>query len=327
MPVSPHFAMSSLLKALVRGLASYAALLFALACLAALAWLPQSEPDTRLGWPPVMVVIEPPEDSPDAAGEIAGPPVSSLETPKPPPPPTPEPPKRERPLVMVDAGHGGGDGGAVYHGIIEKNLALTLAQKLRKELQNLGVDVSMTRNKDIFISLEGRAALADKAKVDAFVSLHLNSAGDESGVHGLETYYSGSKSLTAARLLQAAHKLPSITGLRDRRSERLASLVQRHACQTARPSNRGIKERAYTVVHGASCPAVLVECGFISNPAEATRLKTAAYQDKLIAGIARGVVTFLQAQELDPARGLEVPPPAEPGLMGPPHKNDLISQK
>ncbi len=321
-------AMLSALKALARSFASYAALLFALACLVGLALLPDSQPDARLAWAPV-VVSTPPEE--DLSGEeeppqdpAASPPAVAI-----PPDPAPGPPKRERPLVMVDAGHGGGDGGAVYHGIIEKNLALVLAQKLRTELQNQGIDVRMTRSKDEFISLEGRAAMAEKARADAFVSLHLNSAGDEAGVHGLETFYSSSKSLSAARLLQAAFKLPTITGLRDRRGERLASLVQRHACQASGAASRGIKERAYTVVHGASCPSVLVECGFISNPKEAARLKTADYQNKLAAGIARAIVTFLQAQELDPARGIELPKPAptEPVLIGPPHKGDLVSQR
>ncbi len=319
--------MMSTLKALARCLASYAALLFALACLAGLALLPDSQPDARLGWSPVTVVQEEPDDAVPGSAEIAGP-ETQVEAPAP-APATPTPPERERPLVMVDAGHGGADGGAVYNGIIEKNLTLVLAQKLRTELQNLGVDARLTRSNDAFITLEGRAAMAEKARADAFVSVHLNSAGAEAGVHGLETYYSAGKSLSAARRLQVAFGLPSITGLRDRRGERLASLVQRHACQSTGAANRGIKERAYTVVHGASCPSILVECGFISNPKEAARLKETGYQNKLVAGIAKGIVTFLQAQELDPARGLELPPPepAAPDLMGPPHKGELLSQK
>lgn len=318
--------MLSAFKALARSFASYAALLFALACLAGLALLPDSQPDARLAWPPV-VAVDPAEEEEEDAIAVAEAPEAPHDARPPAPAAAPAPRKRERPLVMVDAGHGGGDGGAVFHGIIEKNLALVLAQKLRTELQSQGIDVRMTRSKDEFISLEGRAAMAERARADALVSLHLNSAGNEAGVHGLETYYSGGKSLAAARLLQAAFKLPTITGLRDRRGERLAALVQRHACQSTGAANRGTKERAYTVVHGASCPAILVECGFISNPKEAARLKTADYQNKMIAGIARGVVTFLQAQELDPRRGIELPEPAPaaPVLMGPPHKSDLLS--
>lgn len=323
--------MLTFIRALARWVASYAALAFALGCLVWLAWLPESQPDARVGWQPMdaaEVTEKEAEAQAIADAEEAAPSVATPET-KAAPATDPVPTKRERPLVMVDAGHGGGDGGAVYHGIIEKNLTLVLAQKLRTELQQLGVEVRMTRTKDEFVTLEGRAAMAEKAAVDAFVSVHLNSAGEEAGVQGLETFYSAGKSLQAARRLQAAFRLPTITGLRDRRGERLASLVQRHACQSTGASNRGIKERAYTVVHGASCPAILVECGFISNAKEAARLKTSAYQNKLVAGIAKGVVTFLQAQELDPARGLELPAAqtASVELMGPPHQADLLSQK
>ena len=322
--------MLKFLKAFARFVASYAALAFALGCLVWLAWLPESQPEARAGWKPLVVSAEE-EDKEEVAAEsqeMPPAPVAVVEAEEEPGAKA-EPTPRERPLVMVDAGHGGGDGGAVYHGIIEKNLTLVLAQKLRSELQKLGVDARLTRSKDEYLTLEGRAAMAESARADAFVSVHLNSAGDEAGVQGLETFYSAGKSLQAARKLQAAFRLATITGLRDRRGERLASLVQRHACQSTGASNRGIKERAYTVVHGASCPAILVECGFISNAKEAARLKTAAYQNKLVAGIAKGVVTFLQAQELDPARGIEVPaaPTAALEVTGPPHPTELLSQK
>jgi N-acetylmuramoyl-L-alanine amidase len=135
--------------------------------------------------------------------------------------------KRERPLVVVDAGHGGGDGGAVWNGIVEKNLALTLALKLKAQLEKLGIDVQMTRSKDVFVSLENRAALANRVKADAFVSVHLNSAGNESGVRGIETYYCLNKSLPAVRALQAAFQLKTTVGLRDRRGEKLAAAVPR----------------------------------------------------------------------------------------------------
>lgn len=318
--------MMSALQFLARCLASYAALVFALACLAGLALLPDTQEDARMAWDPVVVQQEEPQEETQPPVNL---PMQEQKTPPATMPAAPAPVRRERPLVVVDAGHGGGDGGAVYHGIIEKNLALILAQKLRVELQNLGVDALMTRSKDEFVSLEGRAAKADKARADAFVSVHLNSAGAEEAVHGLETYYSSGKSLIAARRLQAVFGLPSITGLRDRRGERLASLVQRHACQATGAADRGIKERAYTVIHSTSCPSILVECGFISNPREAARLKTAEYQGRLAAGIAKGVLTFLQAQELDPARGLELPPPEveEKDFIGPPHQSDLLSQK
>jgi N-acetylmuramoyl-L-alanine amidase len=127
--------------------------------------------------------------------------------------------------------------------------------------------------------------------------------------------------------MQVAYGLNTTVGLRDRRGEKLAAVVQRLACQGTGAPDRGTKERSYTVVHGALCPAVLVECGFISNPKEAALLKTRSYQEKLAAGIARGISSFLHGQELDPKRGLELPKEAVPVLHGPPAKPELLSQK
>ena len=111
------------------------------------------------------------------------------------------------------------------------------------------------------------------------------------------------------RAVQKAFKLPTMIGLKDRRGERLAAVVQRMVCQTTGGSNRGIKERELTVVHESACPAILVECGFITNTTEATRLQDPSYQQKFALGVARGVSTFLHIQELDPMRGIELPPP------------------
>lgn len=301
---------------LLRGVFAYAGLVLGLGCLFGLAWLREQVPDSKLVWSEVVdeesvvgAVAEHVEGIADEKAELEGKP-SGGEASKPVAEVKPMP-RRERPLVLVDAGHGGGDGGAVWNGIIEKNLALTLATQLKEQLRKLGVDVVMTRSKDEFLSLEKRAELAEELKVDALVSLHLNSAGDEAGVRGIETYYSTNKSLRAVRSMQAALQLTSTVGLKDRRGEKLAAAVQRMAVQATGAVNRGTKERAYTVVHGAYCPSILVECGFISNPAEADRLKTKAYQIRLTSGIAKGVVAFLHGQELDPMRGIELPVAAE----------------
>jgi N-acetylmuramoyl-L-alanine amidase len=321
--------MVSIFRAFVRNLASFGGLLLALGCLVWLVLLREDQPRTSAGWEvspewheeggvdegEKVAVEEEKKGGEEMVGDVKGEEEGGKVV------------KRERPLVVVDAGHGGGDGGAVWNGIVEKNLALTLALKLKAQLEKLGIDVQMTRSKDVFVSLENRAALANRVKADAFVSVHLNSAGNESGVRGIETYYCLNKSLPAVRALQAAFQLKTTVGLRDRRGEKLAAAVQRQVCQGTGSGDRGTKERAYTVVHGTSCPAVLVECGFISNPKEATLLKTRAYQEKLAGGIARGVATFLHGQELDPARGLDLPKIEGPELHGPPVKPDLLSQK
>ncbi len=190
------------------------------------------------------------------------------------------------PLVVVDAGHGGHDGGAVAHGVIEKNLSLDIAGRLKKELEAAGLRVVMTRSGDRFLSLDERAALAGTHEAAAFVSVHLNTDGEGSGAEGIETYYAESKALSARQL----------GGQQAGDGAGFADMVQRMVCAVTKAENRGTKARDYAVVARAACPAVLVECGFITSAREVVRLKEAGYRDKVAEGIARGVVLFLQTR-------------------------------
>lgn len=187
------------------------------------------------------------------------------------------------PLIIVDAGHGGHDGGAVANDVVEKNLALDLARRLKRELEAAGLRVRMTRDTDVFLSLEERAALTGRLKASAFVSVHLNTDGEGSAAEGIETYFADSKPLSARQ-----NSAP-------RTSADFAEQVQRMVCASTKAQNRGTKARGYAVISQASCPAVLVECGFITNAEEAARLKRADYGDKVATGIAQGVAVFLQA--------------------------------
>jgi len=196
------------------------------------------------------------------------------------------------PLVVVDAGHGGHDGGAVAHGVIEKNLSLDIANRLKKELQAAGLRVVMTRTDDSFLSLDERAALASTHQAAAFVSVHLNTDGAGSGAEGIETYFAESQPLSTRQLLRAGSSQRHTDGS----SAEFASAVQHLVCSATKAENRGTKARDYAVVARAVCPAVLVECGFITSPSESVRLKQAGYRDKIANGIARGVALFLQRQ-------------------------------
>ena len=292
----------------IRGTAAYLALLGGFACIFSLYRHLETQTPVRIRWgtTPEKAASPPP----------AAPAPAITKADAPPPPPRQEPAQPELdpgsgiPLVIVDAGHGAGDGGAVANGLIEKNVALTLALKLREQLLAQGLRVKMTRGSDTFLPLEERAALANREGAAAFISVHLNSAGTDAEVNGIETYFSANKSLSALRAVQKNLDLPSVAGLRDHRGKRLAAVVQRMVCQTTKAANRGIKERDLTVVFGSACPAVLVECGFLTHAAEAKRLQNPDYQDKLALGLARGVTSFLHVQELDPLRGVEIPPPA-----------------
>lgn len=219
------------------------------------------------------------------------------------------------PLVVIDPGHGGHDGGAVANEHIEKNLALEIAKQLRRELEAMGLRVKMTRDKDQFIPLEGRAGLANDERADAFVSIHLNtSVGDDAGASGIETYFSSGKGLAAMRLARSRAGLGENASLSDHRGKLLAEVVQRNACKRTGAPNRGVKERSYSVVFRTACPAVLVECGFITDKAEAAKLRRAEYRASLAAGIAEGVGAFLHGQRLRPDHGLvlNTPKPERP---------------
>lgn len=199
------------------------------------------------------------------------------------------------PLVVVDAGHGGHDGGAVANGVIEKNMSLDIASRVKRELEAAGVRVVMTRSGDSFLTLDERAALAGRHEADAFVSVHLNTDGEGSEAEGVETYFAESQSLSARQFMRAAGVPRAGTA---GGSAEFASTVQRLVCGATQAADRGIKARDYAVVARAACPAVLVECGFITSASESVRLKQAGYRDKVADGIARGVVLFLQSRAI-----------------------------
>ena len=195
----------------------------------------------------------------------------------------------EAPLVLVDAGHGGHDGGAVANGSIEKDLTLAIAKRLRAQLEADGLRVVMVRDRDEFLELEERAALTAKHKANAFVSVHINTEGAGTTAQGIETYFAGTPSLSAMRK----------SGLKTTdsgSSEQFANVVQRSVCAATNAEDRGARNRDYIVIAQAVCPAVLVECGFLTHSAEAGRLKDAAHQEKLARGIATGVKIFLQGR-------------------------------
>lgn len=206
------------------------------------------------------------------------------------------------PLVVIDAGHGGHDGGAVAGGAIEKNLTLELALRLRDELTAKGIRVKMTRDTDVFLPLEERAAIANKMEAAAFVSLHLNtSAAPE--VDGIETYFTEQKPLSVQRALQAKWAMPT-AAIKDQRGRWLAESLQQHVCKITHASDRGIKQRNYVVVSQTQVPSALIECGFLTHETEAGKLKKEDYQKLLISGISDGVIQFLKAQQSQPKRGL-----------------------
>jgi N-acetylmuramoyl-L-alanine amidase len=228
--------------------------------------------------------------------------------------------------VVIDPGHGGYDPGArdASGRFVEKDLALAIAILLARELEARGVSVAMTRETDTFVSLSERTRLADRDDADLFVSVHLNSSPNPR-TSGIEVYYLNNTTdraaLRLARLENSAGNGDGASNAYGAQSEpnlhyilsdlrqnykagESASLARMIDSQTVTELNRdfdlgvnplGAKMGPFYVLVGAHMPAVLVECGFLSNPVEAARLAAPAYQERIADGIAAAVVHYLNA--------------------------------
>ncbi len=173
--------------------------------------------------------------------------------------------------VVIDPGHGGKDPGAQsVLGYWEKELNLNISKKLANYLQQAGVDVVMTRDSDVYPTLEERAALANRVHADLFVSIHCDKNGDR--VHRGFTIY-------RARSASSA-------------SKKAGRILEKHL-SNAGISSKGVRSEDYRVLVQTQGPAVLVECGFMSNYDEAALLMDPWYQNKLARAIADGILEYL----------------------------------
>lgn len=173
--------------------------------------------------------------------------------------------------VVLDAGHGGSDTGALYEGICEKDVNLAVAKKVEAILRSYGYRVVMTRTEDVYVNLYTRADIANEADADIFVSIHSNAAENNTDFTGIYTYYHPT----------------------SRRGARLAQAVQTPLCALTGAIDRGVENADFVVLRETEMCAVLVEMGFMTNSGELQRLITPSYQDKLAAGIVEGIVTYL----------------------------------
>lgn len=216
--------------------------------------------------------------------------------------------------VMLDAGHGGKDPGAVANGLYEKNVNLRFVKILGRRLSQAGFKVMYTRDDDTFIPLEQRTAMANVKKVDLFLSVHCN-AHRSSRISGLETYSLNlAKTQDAVRVAARENSVDprSISDLqfiltdlminsKMKESKDLAGDVQRRTLASVRKtwkvSDKGVREAPFYVLMGAKMPSILVELGYITNPTEAKRLKRKAYLERLAQGIVQGIITYKQKIE------------------------------
>lgn len=220
-------------------------------------------------------------------------------------------------VAVIDPGHGGDQEGAISPaGEKEKDLSLDLALRISRRLRKLGAKVVLTRAGDVAVPLANRAALATALRADLFVSVHLNSmptAEQRGRVSGIETYFlSADATDSRASAVAARENADRLAGepepdpndpvagilssLADaavlQQSSRLAYAVHERLVSALGAEDHGVKQAPFYVLAGARMPAVLLEVGFISNPAEAAKLRRREYRDRIADAVADGIRVF-----------------------------------
>jgi len=217
--------------------------------------------------------------------------------------------------IVIDPGHGGKDQGARgVNNLKEKDVVLDISLKLKKIIEKkLGYKVILTRNKDIFIKLKKRTAIANKNEADIFISIHANASRHKSA-SGIETYYLDfAKSNQALETAARENKTP-LSEIRDdvqyiladlvantkmNESSQLAGIIQSNLIKGIRKNYQNVKNlRAkggpFYVLYGANMPSILVETSFISNPMEGKRLRSVRYRERIAHYILDGIEKYLK---------------------------------
>ena len=222
--------------------------------------------------------------------------------------------------VVIDPGHGGMETGAKgKFGNLEKDITLAIGLKLKALIErNLGLTVVMTRDRDVDVSIENRAAVANNHKAGLFISIHANGAVQRKAA-GSETFFL-SLNATDEETRRLAYLENNSSELQSRidpssdddlmmilwdmaqtayikRSSRLAELVQEELDALLGTRNRGIKQAPFKVLTGVACPAILVEAAFLSNPDEEQRLAADAFQARVAEAIYRGLARYIRVTE------------------------------
>lgn len=244
-------------------------------------------------------------------------------------------------VVVIDAGHGGHDPGAVGKISKEKNINLSVALQLGNLIKEQCADtrVIYTRSRDVFIPLARRAEIANEAKADLFISIHTNSVGGNKSVQGASTWTLGLAKSDAN--LEVAKRENSVILYEDdyktryagfnpnsaesyiifefmqdkymSQSVHLASLVQKEFKQTGKRIDRGVHQAGFLVLKASAMPSILVELGFISNPTEERYLNSESGKRALANSIFQAFLTYKEEQKmrLEGSKGNTLPK-AEP---------------
>ncbi len=214
--------------------------------------------------------------------------------------------------IVIDAGHGGKDPGASgYRHYKEKHVVLGIAKYVRDYLKRRGYHVYMTRDRDYFIKLRNRTKFANKKKADLFISIHANASKNKKA-KGVETYFLSPSRSNRAKKVAAMENKADIDDMNYYARQSFLSFLNNHKIVASNKlaidlqqsillelrkhykdvTDGGVREGPFWVLVGAQMPAVLIEVGFITNPAEAKRLASKKYQRHIAKGIADGVERY-----------------------------------
>ena len=192
--------------------------------------------------------------------------------------------------IFLDPGHGGKDPGASYYNITEKELNMQVYKKLRKELEELGYTVLTSRDSDVFIDfVTERSRMVNKTDSDIFISIHFNAIGNPtSRVSGIQTYSYEEASDYPSKINPYWHNHPD----RISESNRLAADIHSSLLAETGAKDAGRLRRSFAVLRETDKPAVLLELGYMDNFDENQRIRDSRYQDKLVAGIVKGIQKY-----------------------------------
>ncbi len=222
--------------------------------------------------------------------------------------------------VVIDPGHGGMETGAKgKFGNLEKDITLAISLKLKALIErNMGFEVVLTRDKDVYVSSESRSAIANNRKAGLFISIHANGAVQRKAA-GSETFFL-SLNATDEETRRLAYLENNSSNLQShidpssdddlmmilwdmaqtayiKQSSQLAEMVQGELDALLGTRNRGVKQAPFKILTGVACPAILVEAAFISNPEEEQKLASEDFQAKVAEAIYRGLARYLRMPE------------------------------
>ena len=219
--------------------------------------------------------------------------------------------------ICLDPGHGGKDTGNRVGGLFahnEKAYTLPLALELSNQLKKAGFKVILTRNSDTFVELPARPAIANKARADLFVSLHFNaSPSDPKGVAGPETYCItpvGAASSNAQG--EGADHGATPANRVEKKSLLFAYQIQKSLVQNLGVNDRSVRRARWAVLRDAAMPAILIEGGYMTNPAESIKIYDAAWRRQMAAAIVKGILAYqkLTAPAVLPSTPVKIKVPA-----------------